>query len=81
MTFTPFNTYIIVKKIAASTTTQGGIILSTATEADRCEVIADNELVSFIKKGDVLLARWNAALKIDHDTFAIEAKDIVAKVQ
>ncbi|AMQ66074.1 GroES molecular chaperone protein [Stenotrophomonas phage vB_SmaS-DLP_6] len=79
--YAPFNTFVVVKKIAASSTTQGGIILSTASEADRCEVIAANELVNFVKTGDQLLIRWSQALKIDDTTYAVDAKDIVAKVQ
>jgi co-chaperonin GroES (HSP10) len=81
MNYTPLNDYVIVKKVAASTTTASGIILQSTNSADNAVVVAMHNAVNpLIKVGDTIMLRWSNALKIDGDVYAISYKEIVCKL-
>lgn len=79
MNYTPFNQYVIVKQLSGDRATASGIILTTTQGADRAKVIAAYA-GSKAMPGDTLMVRWANALKIDSDTFALDEKDIVCKL-
>ncbi len=80
MKFVPVNTYIVVKKAQGTYQSAGGIVLTTAEDADHAIVVAKSDLVSFVEVGEELLVRWSKALKIDDQHFAVDAADIVTKI-
>jgi co-chaperonin GroES (HSP10) len=81
MAFAPVNKYIVVQKVAKAATSPGGIILSAASEeTDRCVVLSVSDQVVCVDVGDTLLVRWNNALKIEKDVYAVEEKDIVTRL-
>jgi co-chaperonin GroES (HSP10) len=93
MKYTPLNDYVIVEKIESTNTTASGIILQFSNGADKARVIAIPEsktsiLDSFgvpesefsLKVGDILMIRWTDTLKIDGNTYAVDFKNIVTKL-
>lgn len=89
MKYTPLNNFIIVQKVQAATKTASGIILQTSRGSDQAKVIAvpDGSLAAFgiensgpISVGDVLIIRWDKALPIDEEHYAVFSKDVVCKI-
>ena len=80
MSFSPVNTFVILKRRTEDTKSQGGIIITGSEEENVFTVVAKNDLVTFVKPGDTVVINIREAAKIDDVHFAVDAKHIFTKI-
>jgi chaperonin GroES len=73
----PTRDNIIVIRIAAEKSTHSGIILKSADEPDKAEVIAIGNKVDEVNVGDTVLINWNKATKIENETYVVPVTEVV----
>lgn len=73
----PTRDNILVERIAGSTETSSGIILKSSLEDDRAVVKEMGPDVTEVKIGDVVFLNWNAATKIEDETFIVPIKEVI----
>jgi co-chaperonin GroES (HSP10) len=74
----PLASKIAVKRIAATKTSSGGIILQRTEEPDRAEVVALGPKVTEVAIGDQVLLNWNGAIKSgEADLFVIDIEHVI----
>jgi co-chaperonin GroES (HSP10) len=73
----PTRDNIIVIRIAAAKATHSGIILKSADEPDKAEVIAIGNKVEEVNIGDTVLLNWNKATKIENETYVVPITEVI----
>jgi chaperonin GroES len=73
----PTRDNIIVIRIAAEKSTYSGIILKSADEPDKAQVIAIGNKVDEVNVGDTVLLNWNKATKIENETYVVPIKEVI----
>ena len=73
----PTRDNIIVIRVAAEKATHSGIILKSADEPDKAEVIAIGNKVNEVNVGDTVLVNWNKAVKIENETYVVPITEVV----
>jgi len=73
----PTRDNIIVIRIAAQKVTHSGIILKSADEPDKAEVIAIGNKVNEVNIGDTVLLNWNKATKIENETYVVPITEVI----
>lgn len=76
MNLKPLHNKVVIKSIPSETTSPTGIILNSADEPDRAQVLAIGPDVHEVEIGDIVLLDWNKVVKSD-DYFVIKVDDIV----
>jgi co-chaperonin GroES (HSP10) len=74
---TPLHDKITVQRIPGNKTSYGGIILKTSEEPDRAKVLAIGPDVTEVSVGEVVLLNWNAAVKVQDDTYVVKIEHVV----
>jgi co-chaperonin GroES (HSP10) len=73
----PTKDNIIVIRIAGAKATSSGIILRSAEEPDRAEVIAIGDKVEEVNVGDSVMLNWNKATKIENETYVVPVTEVI----
>ena len=73
----PTRDNIIVNRIAGERTTGSGLILKTSDGPDRAKVIAIGSKVDEVQIDDEVLLNWNAAVKIEGETYVVSIEEVI----
>ena len=73
----PTRDNIIVIRLAAAKATHSGIILKTADEPDKAEVVAIGDKVEEVNVGDTFMLNWNKATKIENETYVVPITEVI----
>ena len=77
MSIKPLRDTLIVKRLEKDLTTASGIVLQSSDEADKALVLAIGPLVEDVKLGDIILANWNKATKVQNSLYKLQEEDVV----
>ena len=68
---------IIVKRIAGEKTTTSGLILKKSDEPDKGLVESLGPKVDEVSVGDIILVNWNAATKIENESYVVPIGEVI----
>lgn len=77
MNIRPLRDTLIIKRLEKDMKTASGIVLQSSDEADQAKVLAIGPLVEEVKLGDIILANWNKASKIQNSLYKLQEEDVV----
>jgi co-chaperonin GroES (HSP10) len=73
----PLRDNIIVTRIAGEKTTHSGLILKTSDGPDRARIDAVGSKVDEVSIGDEVLLNWNAAVKLQGETYVVPIDEVI----
>jgi len=73
----PLRDNIIVTRIAGEKTTSSGLILKTSEGPDRARIEAVGPKVDEVSIGDEVLLNWNAAVKVEDETYVVPIDEVI----
>lgn len=73
----PTRDNIIVERSAGSKETSSGIILKSSLEDDKAVVVEIGPDITEVEIGDVVFLNWNAATKIEDETFIVPINEVI----
>jgi co-chaperonin GroES (HSP10) len=73
----PLRDNIIVTRIAGEKTTHSGLILKTSDGPDRARIESVGPKVDEVSIGDEVLLNWNAAVKVEDETYVVPIDEVI----
>jgi co-chaperonin GroES (HSP10) len=81
MAYRPLGNNVLIERIAASKETASGIILKSTQEPDKAKVLAIGPNVEDIAVDEIAIVNWNAASKVEDETYMISIDNIVLVIE